>query len=111
MKTRFKTMAVFLISIFLIIFLVIPAPVMAAEPTVNLGTTASFAVLAGESITNTGPTTIGGSVGGNIGVSPGTSVTGFPPGTVSDGTIHTADAIALQAQRSAVFEIYLQPKN
>ncbi|MDW7656591.1 MAG: ice-binding family protein [Bacillota bacterium] len=97
MKTRNKTM-IFLVTLCLITLLTVPAPVLAAESTVNLGTTASFAVLAGESITNTGPTTIGGSVGGNIGVSPGTSVTGFPPGIVSDGTIHSADATALQAQ-------------
>jgi LPXTG-motif cell wall-anchored protein len=97
MKTRNKTI-IFLVTLSLIICLAMPAPVWAAEPTVNLGTTASFAVLAGTTITNTGPTTIGGSSGGNIGVSPGTSITGFPPGTVSDGTIHTADATALQAQ-------------
>ena len=91
-------MMVFLVIFILIIFLVTPTTVFAAEPTVNLGTTASFAVLAGTTITNTGPTTIGGSVGGNIGVSPETSVTGFPPGTESDGTIYIADATALQAQ-------------
>lgn len=61
---------------------------------VNLGTAFSFAVLAGTTITNTGPSTISG----NIGVSPGTSITGFPPGTVINGVIHAADAVALQAQ-------------
>ena len=45
-------------------------------------------------MTNTGPTI----VVGNLGVSPGTAVTGFPPGTVTGGTIHAADAVALQAQ-------------
>jgi len=72
----------------------IPTITMAAptQSTVNLGTTATFAVLAGSVITNTGTTTIGGSVGGNIGVSPGSAVTGFPPGIVSDGTIHSDDA-------------------
>jgi hypothetical protein len=34
---------------------------------------------------------------GGIGLSPGSAVTGFPPGTVN-GTIHAADAVALQAQ-------------
>jgi hypothetical protein len=86
----------------LVVFLAVPASVMAAVATVNLGTAASFAVLAGQTITNTGSTTIGGSVGGNIGVSPGSSVTGFPPGTISDGTIHLADATALQAQADLV---------
>lgn len=61
---------------------------------ISLGTSQSFGVLAGSSVTNTGATT----VNGNLGVSPGTSVTGFPPGTVSGGTIHLSDAVAIQAQ-------------
>ena len=35
---------------------------------------------------------------GNVGVSPGSAVTGFPPGIVVGGTIHAGDAVALQAQ-------------
>jgi hypothetical protein len=58
-----------------------------------LGTASAFAVLAGTTVTNTGPTVITG----DLGVSPGTAVTGFPPGTVS-GTQHTADAAAAAAQ-------------
>jgi ice-binding like protein len=53
----------------------------------------AFSVLAGQSVTNTGPTV----VGGDLGVSPGSSVTGFPPGTVL-GTTHVADAAAATAQ-------------
>lgn len=64
-----------------------------AQPPVNLGTATSFAVLAGTTITNTGSTTITG----DIGVSPGTATTGFPPGVVL-GTTHEDDAVALQAQ-------------
>ena len=61
----------------------------------GLGTADPFAVLAGQAVTNTGPTT----VYGNLGVSPGSSITGFPPGLVlPPGTIHATDAVAGQAQ-------------
>jgi hypothetical protein len=59
-----------------------------------LGTTQSFAVLGSSTVTNTGPTV----VTGDLGVDPGTAIVGFPPGTVVGGTIHDADAVALQAQ-------------
>ncbi len=54
----------------------------------------SFAILGGSTVTNTGPSVITG----NLGVSPGSAVTGFPPGLVLNGTIHAADAVAGQAQ-------------
>jgi len=66
----------------------------AAQPTVGLGKATSFAVLAGSTVTNTGASQISG----DLGVSPGTAVTGFPPGLVSNGAIHKADALAAQAQ-------------
>jgi hypothetical protein len=60
---------------------------------VPLGTSSGFVILAGSTVTNTGAT----AVTGDLGVSPGSAVTGFPPGTVS-GTIHAGDAAAATAQ-------------
>ena len=61
----------------------------------SLGTSAAFSVLAGQTVTNTGPTVMDA----NLGVSPGSAVTGFPPGLVTPpATMHVADAVALQAE-------------
>jgi hypothetical protein len=67
---------------------------MPAATAPSLGTAASFAVLGGSTVTNTGATV----VNGNLGVAPGSAVTGFPPGVVTGGTIHRGDAVARQAQ-------------
>jgi hypothetical protein len=66
----------------------------AATLPISLGTAADFAVLAGTTVTNTGLTTISG----DIGVSPGTAVTGFPPGQIVNGAIHANDGPAVQAE-------------
>jgi Ice-binding-like len=71
-------------------------PLQAKATSINLGTAGNFAVLAGTTVTNTGPSVIDG---GDVGVSPGSAVTGFPPGTVVPPfTIHAADSVALHAQ-------------
>jgi ice-binding like protein/exosortase sorting signal-containing protein len=67
-----------------------------AQTAPSLGSAQSFAVLGGSTVTNTGPSVITG----DLGVSPGSAVTGFPPGLVVSGTIHAADAVALAAQNS-----------
>ena len=66
----------------------------AAQAQIGLGTATSYAVLGGSTVTNTGLTTISG----DVGLAPGTAVVGFPPGQVANGSIHAADAVALQAQ-------------
>lgn len=68
-------------------------PAFAVGSPVGLGTTGSYSVLAGQTVTNTGPSTLSGSAG----VHPGSGVVGFPPGKVG-GVIHAADAQALQAK-------------
>jgi hypothetical protein len=82
-------------------FLPLPLLVLSAfansDNSVNLGTAASYAVLAGSTVTNTGPSILTG----DLGLSPGgggCAPTGFPPGIVH-GTTHACDGAAAQAQR------------
>ena len=65
--------------------------VSGADQHVGLGTADSFAVLAGQGVTNTGTT----EVNGDLGTCPNDSVTGAPD---VRGEIHAADAVCLQAQ-------------
>src|SRR5660397_148078 len=90
-----------LLPLLLTIMLVVPAAAMAAQPPVDLGTTSSFAVLAGSTITNTGPTTINGDAGGDVGLYPGTSFTGQSSVTLT-GTVHLADDVAQVAKDDLV---------
>ena len=67
----------------------------AIVPTVPLGTSANYAVLGASTVTNTGNSVLNRS----LGLWPGTSITGFPPGIVNaPGTVDNTNAAAQQAQ-------------
>jgi Ice-binding-like len=70
----------------------IPAAAQAAP--VNLATASSFVALAGTTVTNTGPSVLNG----DLGVAPGTALTGFGLPAVVNGATHENDAVAAQAQ-------------
>jgi hypothetical protein len=66
-----------------------------------LGTAEDFAVLGSSTVTNTGTTTVNGS----LGVNPGSAVVGFDqpggPGVVTNGVIYGPDGVSLQARTDA----------
>jgi hypothetical protein len=59
----------------------------------SLGSAENFAVLGASTVTNSGPSQITT----NVGVSPGSAITGFPPGNVIGGGLHANDGVAVQA--------------
>ena len=73
----------------------IQATAGAAPGPVDLGTASNFGVLAGTTVTNTGFSVI---TDGDLGVSPGSAVTGFPPGSLVDGSMEVANPQAAIAQ-------------
>lgn len=97
---KLKNLTILFVLTTLIVVAGNPSPdVLASSGPVapDLGSAASFVGLAHETFTNTGS----GVYVGDVGVSPGTSVTGFPPGSVHHGEIHIADGVAEQAQIDA----------
>ncbi|HEX8686197.1 MAG TPA: ice-binding family protein, partial [Pyrinomonadaceae bacterium] len=70
-----------------------------AQSEVPRGTTTTFAILAGQAVTSTGLSV----VNGDLGISPGTALTGFPPGVIT-GATHLGDPVAAQALADAQVE-------
>jgi hypothetical protein len=65
-----------------------------ATAQISLGTAQAFAVHGASTITNTGPTV----VNGNVGLTPGSSITGFPPGAIVNGAMQINNSAAVQAK-------------
>ena len=100
---RLKSKFLILCAVAACVALLCPVLASAQPATPILGSAQSFAVLGHETVTNAhvddNPST---QVYGNLGVTPGTSVTGFyPDGTVSGGTIHINDGVAQLALADA----------
>jgi hypothetical protein len=72
-----------------------------AQSSVILGASHSFAVLAGSTVTDAG----GSVFYGDVGVSPGTAITGIVESSVFGGSIHLNDTLAMQAHADAE-EVY-----
>lgn len=93
---RYRSASFLLIATFFIVALSRPTLAQSVPP---LGAAQSFAALAGTTLTATGSAVISG----NVGVSPGLAVTGFPPAVVVNGQIYTgAGSLAGPAQNSAL---------
>lgn len=83
-----------LAGVILVVALALTVPVAAQAAAVNLATVNPFVALAATTVTNTGPSVLNG----DLGVAPGTSLTGFGLPAVVNGATHNNDAVAAQAQ-------------
>jgi hypothetical protein len=98
-RRKFLTISITLVMALVLVgpYFVSARPLNASAP--GLGTLSSFAVLGATTVTNTGTSVIHG----DLGVSPGSAVTGFPPGiVVPPGAIHAGDATASHAQSDLI---------
>jgi hypothetical protein len=92
-SARNKTLAGGLFLLTALTTLLFASSALGATASVGLGSAASFSVLGGETVTNTGPTTMFG----DLGLSPGSSVTGAPHVL---GQTHVDDAVAIGAKNA-----------
>lgn len=97
MKKLNNKKIIFLLTLMLVVMSAVPA-MAGVQPTVDLGTSSSFAVLAGSTITNTGNTAINGDAGANIGVYPGTVITEQASLAITNGAIYLAGDVAKKAK-------------
>jgi hypothetical protein len=81
-------------GVILVLALALAAPAAAQAAPVNLATVNPFVALAGTTVTNTGSSVLNG----DLGVAPGTALTGFGLPAVVNGATHENDAVAAQAQ-------------
>jgi Ice-binding-like len=91
-RGRVALIAIALCFVFTAILVAIPIAANAAP--VGLATAQPFVVLGGAGVTNTGPSVLNG----DLGVTPGTSLSGFGAPAVVNGATHDNDAVAAQAQ-------------
>jgi LPXTG-motif cell wall-anchored protein len=95
-KQKVRVISISILASFLTAAL-LPAFTSAAEPIIRRGSSSTYAVLAGSAITNTGTTTLSGTAGADIGLSPGTSFTGNAS-IRTTGAVHLTNAAAAAAQ-------------
>ena len=86
--------------VFIVVTVQAPLSAFAADTApVGLGVAGTYSVLGGDAVSNTGSSILDG----DLGVSPGSAITGFPPGVVQPGgATHAADAEAAAAQAASL---------
>jgi Ice-binding-like len=92
--TRGRVALIGIALCFVISAILLAIPIAANAAPVNLATAQPFVVLGGAGVTNTGPSVLNG----DLGVTPGTSLSGFGAPAVVNGATHDNDAVAAQAQ-------------